>query len=259
MFKAPEYWFKIIFELMIKNGNLNLLSDYLIVGLGGGFNTLHKGLEKPDNITGTAHVVRAYTGYYKNVKLSTIAIAGGGVYAEWIIGLAYARKIKALIGIGWCGALSNNISIGDIVIPIAAVRDEDTTDHHVSKNYPAISNFKLTYKLYEILKEILRNTNIKVHEGIILTTSSTLTENPEWGKKWSKYNVIAVDGETSIIYTLASIAKIPAVNILTVSDHVVKPKIIDKQLGEKINKTHQLTIKAAYETLFKIAQSNEAK
>ncbi len=258
VFRASRYWLDIIYKIMVRNGDLNLIGDYLIVGLGGGFATLHKYLENVEDVTGNAHVIKSHTGLYKGVRISTIAIAGGGVYAEWIVGLAYTRKIKAMVGIGWCGALADYIDVGDIVVPIAAVRDEDTTDHHVEKMYPAVADFDLAYNALKVLEKISKNTEIKVHKGIVLTTSSTLSENPKWGEEWSLRNVIAADGETSIIYTLASLIGIPVINIFTVSDHVVReePKTMDKQLEEELEKVHDITVKVAYEVLSRIAHNN---
>lgn len=254
VFKASDYWFKMIFEIMIKDGDLRLLGDYFIIGLGGGFTTLHKYLESPVDVTGSGRIVKAFTGTYRGVKLSTIAIAGGGIYAEWILGLAYKKKAKAVIGVGWCGGLADFIEVGDIVIPVAAVRDEDTTKHYVCDSYPAVADFTLANTLYETLKELSANTGIRVHEGLLITTSSTLTENPEWGHEWASWRVLGVDCETSVVYTLATLAGIPAVNVLVVSDHVVKRKAAEEtQLEEKMIKAYDLALKASYETLAKLS------
>ncbi len=72
---------------------------------------------------------------FKGIKISTIAIPGEGAYAEWIISLANAKNAKALIGAGWCGELAESIDIGNIVIPVAAVRDEDVTNYYVDKGF----------------------------------------------------------------------------------------------------------------------------
>ena len=109
-----------------------------------------------------------------------------------------------------------------MVIPIAAIRDEDTSDHYVNKAYPAVANFDLIEILEDSFEEVA--PNMKVHKGVIITTSSTFSESPEWGKVWSARNVIGVNCETSVIYTLTSLLNIPAVNVLVVSDHVLKPE-----------------------------------
>jgi len=169
---------------MIKGGNLSLVSEYLIIGLGGGFKDLHKYLESPRDVTGSAHVVRAYTGSCRGVKITSLAIAGDGVYSEWVMALAYKREVKAIIGVGWCGALAEHVNVGDVVIPIAAIRYEDTSDHYVNKEYPAVANFDLIKVVDESFKETA--PSVKVHKGIIITTSSTFTESSEWGEAWSR-------------------------------------------------------------------------
>ena len=81
-FRARDHWFKLIFDSMVKGGNLSLVSEYLIVGLGGRFEDLHKYLESPRDVTGSAHVVRACTDSYRGVEITSLAIAGNGVYSE---------------------------------------------------------------------------------------------------------------------------------------------------------------------------------
>jgi len=60
MFPAPVRWFKLVFNSMVKNGDLSLVGDYLIVGLGEDLRDIHKYLESAEDITGSAHVVRTY-------------------------------------------------------------------------------------------------------------------------------------------------------------------------------------------------------
>ena len=249
MFRISDHWFKLVLGSLIREGDLNLISEYLIIGLGGGFKDLHKYLEHPENVTGSAHVARTYTGSYKGVRVTTLAIAGGGVYSEWVMALAYRRKAKAIVGVGWCGALAEHVNVGDVIIPIAAVRDEDTSDHYVEKGYPAIADFDLTKIVDEIFKEIA--PSVKIHKGIIITTSSTFTESLEWGKAWSTKNVIGVDCETSVIYTLASLLNIPVVNLLIVSDHVTKPGY-SKVSWERIRDD---VLKVAYEAMLKASNT----
>jgi len=237
-----------IFNLIVKNGDLNLISDRLIIGLGGGFKSLHKYLESVKDVTGSAWVVKTYTGSYKSTKITTIAIAGGGVYAEWIAALAYKKRAKLLVGVGWCGALDPELDLGDIVIPVAAVRDESTSDHYIDKQYPAVADFKLVHLADELFGQF---PELKIHTGVIITTSSTFTESPDWGKEWSLKNVIAVDCETSVIYTLASLMRIPAINILVVSDHVTKSTPYTQNSAKKVDKAYDLALKVAYEVITK--------
>jgi len=117
----------------IKNCNLALLGEYIIAGLGCGHGTLYQYLEGPINISGSAKTIETFTGFYKNIRISTISIPGGGVYTEWLTRIAALKPAKILIGIGFCGALKDDIQIGDVILPTASARDEDTTDHYASK------------------------------------------------------------------------------------------------------------------------------
>ena len=169
--------------------------------------------------------------------------------------LACKRKIKSLVGVGWCGALAHQVNVGDVVIPIAAVRDENTSDHYVDKRYPSVADFRLAQLVSAIFEEIA--PEIRVHKGIIITISSTFTESPEWGETWSSRNVIAVECETSVIYTLASLIGISAVNILVVSDHVTRTKSCDQDelSAERVRKAFDSALKVAYEATVENAVS----
>jgi len=116
---------------------------------------LPKIIEDAEDITRTAHTIKCFTGKYKDLKVSVITSAGGTHYAEWIIAMAHARRIKALIGIGYCGAISDRLEIGDVILPITAIRDENTTDHYVDERYPAIAD-------YYLLKNLKRNYAQKI-------------------------------------------------------------------------------------------------
>ncbi len=244
-FKASDYWFETVAKIMVRDGNLNLLSEYWLVGLGTGFEILPKIIENLEEVTGMAHTIKCYTSYYKDLKVSVITSADGTHYAEWIVAMAYKRGIKALIGIGYCGAISENIEIGDVIIPIVAIRDEDTIRHYVDEKYPAIAN----YYLLKLLEESLISKNIKPFVGIIVTTSSTFTESKDWAKWLSKFRVLGVECETSVIYLLSYLCNIPVVNALVVSDSVIKGEhAVDlKQLG----KIYEEVAKASLETLYK--------
>ena len=121
---------------MVRNGDLSLLGDHIIVGLGGGYDVLPQSLEETRGVSGYARTIRTHIGFFKGVKVSVIAMGGGTSYTEWAVALAYMRYAKALIGVGWCGTLQENIEIGDAVIPAATIRDEDTLAHYVDRFPP---------------------------------------------------------------------------------------------------------------------------
>jgi purine-nucleoside phosphorylase len=54
-----------------------------------------------------------------------------------------------------------------------------------------------------------------------LTSDTFYDEDPEAWKRWAAYGVLAVEMETTALYTLAAKYGVSAVSILTVSDQLV--------------------------------------
>jgi AMP nucleosidase len=159
------------------------------------------------------------------------------------------------VGVGFCGVLREDIGIGDVVIPVAAARDEDTTDHYVDKKVPAVADFELISKLIEVA----RRYKLKVHVGSIVTTSSPFSEDVEWVRKWSSYGVLAVKCETSVLYLLSYLNNIPVAAILTVSDNVVKKEMywMKPEVEKAMVETYDKVIKVALDILTEIVYSEK--
>ncbi len=247
MFRCPRYLLDSVRKLMVRDGDLGLLGDYFIVGLGGGYDVLPQLLEDVRDVSGYARTIRTYTGFFRGVRVSAIAMGGGGSYTEWVVALAYMRGVKALVGVGWCGALQEDIEIGDAVVPIAAIRDEDTSTHYVDPTFPAVADPKLVTLAMDIIKPRIEGSGSKLWLGITVTTSAMLAETPERIELWRREGALCVDGETSILYTLGYLAKIPTLTLLAVSDNVALGKDcgFETELSKRVDKTYQELVKGA--------------
>lgn len=251
MFECPSYLLESVRMLMVRDGKLDLLSDYIVVGLGGGFDVLPQLLEDARDVSGYAKTIRTYTGYFRDAKVSVITMGGGGHYAEWVVALAYMKRAKTLLGIGWCGALREDMEIGDAVIPIATIRDEDTSTHYVEQSFPAVADPALFSMAVREARSRLERIGARLWQGVTVTTSAMLAETPERVKSWQKQRALCVDGETSIVYSLSYLAGIPAATMLAVSDNVVLGKDcgFGTELSKKVDKTYIELGKSALEII----------
>ena len=73
MFHCPQYLLDSVKMLMVRNGDLNLLGDYIIVGLGGGFDILPHLLEDARDVSDYAMAIKMYTVLFQGVKVSAMA------------------------------------------------------------------------------------------------------------------------------------------------------------------------------------------
>jgi len=61
-FRCSEYLLDSVRIILMLEGDLDLISEYFVVGLGGGFDVLPKHLSDPDDVTGSAKTFRVFVG-----------------------------------------------------------------------------------------------------------------------------------------------------------------------------------------------------
>lgn len=229
VFRAPRYIFDSIARCVVRDGNVGLLGDRWVIGLSVGHGLFEEFAGVGSEVTGTCRVLRTFNVTVNERRVTLIASAAGGLYTERLLGLAYLRGVKYIVGLGACGALREDLDVCDVVIPIASVRGENLTDYYVEKSYPAVADFDML----SIFKNELEASGLKPRVGLVYTTPSILTEDPMEMKVLGDKGISCVECEVSVLYTISRLIGIKAVAILIVSDHVVKEKQLDEVTREK--------------------------
>ncbi|CDF58694.1 purine-nucleoside phosphorylase [Thermobrachium celere] len=160
-----------------------------------------------------------FTGYYKGKRVS-VQGTGMGVpsISIYVNELINSYGVKNLIRIGTCGAIKEDVKVRDVILAMTSCTTSNI--NRITFNgldYAPAASFDLLYKAYEYAKK--NGINVKV--GNILTEDSFYHDDREFYKIWAKYGVLAVEMETTALYTLAAKYGVNALTILTVSDHVV--------------------------------------
>ncbi|MFA5089013.1 MAG: hypothetical protein WC552_08290 [Candidatus Omnitrophota bacterium] len=158
-----------------------------------------------------------YTGDYAGIK--TTAINGGRFSADTAITteILCNAKIKTLIRLGSCGALREDIKVGDLIIADGAIRGDGVTQYYVDKDFQTVADKELT----AALEEVTQGSMNKVHRGKVWSTDAILRETREVVGRAVDQGAIAVDMVTSTFLTICQVYKIPATVILAVSDNVM--------------------------------------
>lgn len=159
-----------------------------------------------------------YTGTYKGHRIS-VQGTGMGVpsISIYINELMSSYNVQKLIRVGTCGALQKDVKVRDVIIAMTA-----STDSQMNRltfgglDYAPTANFDLLKKAYDVGTE--KGLNLKV--GNVLTADMFYNDNAEL-EKWAKYQILAIEMETSALYTLAAKFDRKALSILTVSDHIL--------------------------------------
>lgn len=159
-----------------------------------------------------------YTGTFAGTKIT--AINGGRYSADTAITteILCCAQAQTMIRIGSCGALSEDIKIGDLIIIEGALRGDGVTPYYVDDpHFQPVSDADLTEHLYEVA----RASGYTIHKGRAWSTDAILRETREYVGKAINRGAIAVDMVTSTFLTICELYKVPATAILAVSDNVI--------------------------------------
>lgn len=158
-----------------------------------------------------------YTGTYQGIKIT--AINGGRFSTDTAITTEVIchAQIENIIRIGTCGALEENIKIGDLVVVDQVIRGDGVTPYYVENSFQTQADKKIADTLYEIAKAL----GLNVHRGTAWTTDALLRETREIVEAKRKAGALCVDMVSSSLLTIAQIYKVRAGSILAVSDNLI--------------------------------------
>lgn len=158
-----------------------------------------------------------YTGSYDGIKVT--AGNGGRYSTDSAIAaeLLCAGGIKFIIRTGSCGAMDENINIGDIVISDEIICGDGVTPYYVDGNFKTVSDKDVVLAL----KKSSEMLGVKCHQGKVWTTDALLRETRELVEDKRKNGAIAVDMVSSSLLTIAQINQVKAASILAVSDNLI--------------------------------------
>ncbi len=121
-----------------------------------------------------------------------------------------------IILFGWCGAVSKELSVGDIVVPDTALSGEGTSPYYSGK-----SKIGPSLTLNQRLGSILKKQNVEHKSGCVWSTDAIYREDRRLLKKLSvEKNVSAVDMEFSALCSVAKFRGIEFSAVLMVSDEL---------------------------------------
>ena len=164
-----------------------------------------------------------HTGDFDGIRLTTI---NGGRFAPdtaITTEILCNAGVKAMIRVGSCGALREDIKVGDIIVVDTALKGDGVTRYYVADDFVPRADEALRDVLQKTAEASLEQNGLienKVHTGPCWTTDAILRETREHVGKAVEQGAIAVDMVTSAFLTIAEQYNIPAACILAVSDNV---------------------------------------
>jgi AMP nucleosidase len=145
----------------------------------------------------------------------------GSANAATVMDLLTAIKPKACLFLGKCGGLKKKNKVGDLILPIAAIRGEGTSNDYLPPIVPALPAFSLQ----KAVSTTIRNYGKDYWTGTVYTTNRRVWEHDNEFKKYlEKVRAMAIDMETATIFITGFANQIPTGALLLVSDQPMIPE-----------------------------------
>ncbi|MFP4555744.1 MAG: AMP nucleosidase [Bacteroidales bacterium] len=147
--------------------------------------------------------------------ITMIDFSMGSPNAATIMDLLSATNPDAVLFLGKCGGLKKKSELGDLILPIAAIRHEGTSSDYLPPEVPALPAFNLQ----RAVSSTIRNFNRDYWTGTVLTTNRRVWEYDDVFKNYLRdIRAMAIDMETATIFTVGFANEIPSGALLLVSD-----------------------------------------
>ena len=160
-----------------------------------------------------------FTGTYKGVPVSIQGSGMGmpsmGIYS-WELFKEY--DVEQVIRIGTAGAFQNDISLGDIILSIAASTD---SNFHRAFDLPPSYAPSASWELLKKAATVGDELKLNYRAGNTLSVDAFYDTTDGWFNKWRNMNVLAVEMEAAALYLNAAFHKRDALAMMTISDHIL--------------------------------------
>jgi AMP nucleosidase len=154
-------------------------------------------------------------------EITIINFGMGSPGAATVMDLLTAIHPKAALFLGKCGGLKKRNKLGDLILPIAAIRGEGTSNDYFPPEVPALPAFALQ----KAISTTIRDYSVDYWTGTVYTTNRRVWEHDEVFKEYlQKVRAYAIDMETATIFSVGFYNKIPTGALLLVSDQPMIPE-----------------------------------
>src|SRR4051812_40320282 len=172
--------------------------------------------------------------------ITIINFGMGSAVAATVMDLLSAIRPDAALFLGKCGGIKHCATLGDLILPIAAIRGEGTSNDYFPPEVPALPAFALQKAISTTIRDHARD----YWTGTVYTTNRRVWEHDEAFKKYlQKIRALAVDMETATLFMTAFFNAIPAGALLLVSDQPMTPEGVktaasDREVDAQHVETH---------------------
>jgi uridine phosphorylase len=154
-----------------------------------------------------------------------ITLAGpmvGAPYAVLILEKLIVLGAKRILFLGWCGSVQEELSIGDFLIPERGIIGEGTSRYYLSGNSRRDS--RSSVRVSKVVEKACRANSMPFHTGSVWSTDAPYRETSQQVLSLKKKGVMAVDMESSALFTVSRFRQVETGALLVVSDELASLK-----------------------------------
>jgi len=160
-----------------------------------------------------------FTGTWRGKRVSVQGSGMGqpslAIYANELVSMYGAKR---LVRIGSCGSIQPHVRLRDLIVVMSASTDSSMNRLRFGgMDYAPTASFPLFQKAIAAAQQLA----FPFHAGDILSSDSFYMDEPDAWRRWADYGVLAIEMESSALYTIAAKLKVEALTLLTVSDSLV--------------------------------------
>lgn len=162
--------------------------------------------------------------------ITIINFGMGSAMAATVMDLLSAIQPNAALFLGKVGGLKKKTKVGDLILPIAAIRGEGTSDDYMPAEVPALPSFRLQMAVSHTIRE----HKLDYWTGTVFTTNRRVWEHDEEFKEYLReIRAMAIDMETATLFSVGFMNSIPHGALLLVSDNPMVPSGVKTEESDK--------------------------
>lgn len=144
----------------------------------------------------------------------------GSPMAATTMDLLSAVAPEAVLFLGKCGGLKRKNQLGDLILPIAAIRGEGTSNDYFPPEVPALPSFMIN----RVVSGRIRDMDLDYWSGTVYTTNRRVWEHDDrFKERLRTYRAMGIDMETATLFMTGFANEIPTGALLLVSDQPMIP------------------------------------
>jgi uridine phosphorylase len=153
---------------------------------------------------------------WEGASFTVVAPAMGAPYAAMVMEKLIALGARRVLILGWCGSLSPQVQIGDLILPNQAIPGDGTSPHYCREPGGIFPHAGL----YELLAASLRTAEVPWHTGPVWSTDAFYRETGGLVKSCQEQGILGIDLELAALFAVGRFRRTAVAGLLVVSDEL---------------------------------------